>query len=546
MITSCPKCDEQVRVPSEAVAGTHLRCPLCQQEFLADAVLDELPPLLEMLDEAPLDLGEGTRLRVDELAAETPAQVSEGATEIFNAADADSLMFEESTEEAADAPSVAVEVADSQPAVDSDEELDFGAALTEAGEAEDAAAPQEDADGDWPGLAEPEDVEAPAGFDFSEQEAPGESSGPIETTVAARAKQRQQSKKSKSPVGEVVKVALGGFVGLLIAQAILWWLPGSWKRDPLNLAPKLPGVVAFLAPAQLRDVAPVDSPETPSTPPPASGRVGTGPPPTTLAANNTGSFSDVGINQLQTPEEVPPGNSEAEPTDLSPPPGDAADTLFSEPVAGGLDDPLAGGLDIPEPTLGVLNAPSYTSAELGEALLAASESHNHWNAVAAGEPGDRRKAAMNFYVALCHLGDKVTFVNSSDKQVEGRIEAVHGILQDLGTNGTKVSIIGNSAAGWMNLGERDTDGVILAGKVLDIRRAGELFETKVRLAAKKQPVVTVMTRIDPTDNEWSTIQVDDDIVALGSIVQDPSLHLGGYEGEELVVVWGGYVTAIPK
>lgn len=42
-----------------------------------------------------------------------------------------------------------------------------------------------------------------------------------------------------NPVAEGVKVVLGGAVGLFLAQMLLWWLPGEWRRDPLNLAPKL-------------------------------------------------------------------------------------------------------------------------------------------------------------------------------------------------------------------------------------------------------------------------------------------------------------------
>jgi hypothetical protein len=42
-----------------------------------------------------------------------------------------------------------------------------------------------------------------------------------------------------NPVKEIVKVVLGGGVGLLLAQLLLWWLPGDLRKDPFNLAPKV-------------------------------------------------------------------------------------------------------------------------------------------------------------------------------------------------------------------------------------------------------------------------------------------------------------------
>ncbi|MFM8251110.1 MAG: hypothetical protein ACKOBW_05870 [Planctomycetota bacterium] len=56
------------------------------------------------------------------------------------------------------------------------------------------------------------------------------------TTIRASARPKPPP---VNPVKELVKVVLGGGVGLFLAQLLLWWLPGEWRRDPFNLAPKV-------------------------------------------------------------------------------------------------------------------------------------------------------------------------------------------------------------------------------------------------------------------------------------------------------------------
>jgi len=51
---------------------------------------------------------------------------------------------------------------------------------------------------------------------------------------------------------ELTKIVAGGVVGLLIAQLILWWLPGKYRRDPLKLAPRIPAWMQFVLPGDLQ------------------------------------------------------------------------------------------------------------------------------------------------------------------------------------------------------------------------------------------------------------------------------------------------------
>jgi hypothetical protein len=56
-------------------------------------------------------------------------------------------------------------------------------------------------------------------------------------------------RKEKSAVAEVFKVVIGGVVGLILAQLILWWLPDKYKRDPFELGPVVSQYVPWIVPA---------------------------------------------------------------------------------------------------------------------------------------------------------------------------------------------------------------------------------------------------------------------------------------------------------
>ena len=54
--SSCPQCGKQVTIPSGVGTSAKVRCPLCHSQYtLADALVN-MPPLLELVDDAPLGL----------------------------------------------------------------------------------------------------------------------------------------------------------------------------------------------------------------------------------------------------------------------------------------------------------------------------------------------------------------------------------------------------------------------------------------------------------------------------------------------------------
>jgi hypothetical protein len=73
----------------------------------------------------------------------------------------------------------------------------------------------------------------------------------IVPSVMARETTRR-SRREKHLGWELFKVIAGGIAGLMLAQLILWWLPGSMRRDPFGVAPHLPKWLHFVMPAELQ------------------------------------------------------------------------------------------------------------------------------------------------------------------------------------------------------------------------------------------------------------------------------------------------------
>src|SRR5690606_2655852 len=66
------------------------------------------------------------------------------------------------------------------------------------------------------------------------------------------ARSGKNARRRRSLWSELVRIALGGLFGAILAQLVLWWLPAPYRRDPLGLAPRLPEALALLAPEDLR------------------------------------------------------------------------------------------------------------------------------------------------------------------------------------------------------------------------------------------------------------------------------------------------------
>lgn len=122
------------------------------------------------------------------------------------------------------------------------------------------------------------------------------------TSVAARPCARR---KESGPIRMLVQTVGGGLMGLIIAQLILWWMPGGWaneNRDPAGLAKKVAKYVPAIVPASLREDVPTAHASQPKNPPatnPPRMQFGAGPGVEDGATKkSTDVDSETAINQL--------------------------------------------------------------------------------------------------------------------------------------------------------------------------------------------------------------------------------------------------------
>lgn len=170
MITvSCPKCSDQVTVPASAPRSARVRCPLCQEEYDLADALAQLPPALIVISPSLVD--EPVLAAVGGMDSPTGSQIGSAIDHGF------------------------------------DSHLEGGSGKGYSSHVLEAGTAQLDA-----GPSHEEKVSAP--------------------TPAFRSSPRPK-RKEKSMVGEVVKIVLGGVVGIGLAIVILWWVAGV----DLGLAP---------------------------------------------------------------------------------------------------------------------------------------------------------------------------------------------------------------------------------------------------------------------------------------------------------------------
>ena len=109
-----------------------------------------------------------------------------------------------------------------------------------AEETEKIGAPAEES----PSHAEPDNSKQEGSFAFADS---GESGGAAAPTSVRSSRRSRQ--KSENPLATMIKVALGGLMAAPLAQLILWW---GFSRDPVKLGPKVPQVIRWVVPKDLR------------------------------------------------------------------------------------------------------------------------------------------------------------------------------------------------------------------------------------------------------------------------------------------------------
>ena len=452
LTTSCPKCEKEVSVPAAANALSRVRCPLCSEEYTLESVFNELPPLLELLD-APAANG----------AAMSAATVDD--TDLEDDSSAGGGMF------------------------------DFDQRDTGENDAGDIA------------LADPVVEEKPSSsFDFG-----GDDAAPAATTVGGAATSSRTAarprKKSASPLKSIIGVIIGGLCAAPIAQFTLWYLPGGWdveQRDPVNIGRSLPESISkWIVPSWVTNpdgettTALVDNP--PVDPEPTDGSADGDAPEPHEHADGLGSLLGTNHNGNGNGNGNSNGNGGSNDGSAADGGGNNDGVPLFDPLADGTDADAAepaGNDDPPAADAGVKDAPTYTSAEMGEQLKVVTDEVDRFDQVTDQtlDGGQRLEIRDSFRDAAGRLAELTTFV---DNRSEGQGEILDEILSKAGSSAQKRRIIGLTALSVMKDEARETDGIVIAGTVKEIQKRGQLFETVVELTAPQNPPVSVYGTGDP-------------------------------------------------
>jgi len=209
-----------------------------------------------------------------------------------------------------------------------------------------------------------------------------------------------------------------------------------------------------------------------------------------------------------------------------------------------------------------LGRPSFNSDQLGEALAALNVAFGCENCNSTGkvtktvtevqEIGGKKKEVkkevtvecevchgkppreMNdaAYDAFCQTSRVVTFVEGADGQLASRKRAVRDLAEKAGEGEGGLAKIGGLAAARLDDEGRLEAGLFLAGTVEQTGPQGALHVSKILLTGSDKAVTVVSPRSLPA-------AAKDQVLVLGSIVEEPTNKLPGYQGPESVVVWAG-------
>jgi hypothetical protein len=429
-----------------------------------------------------------------------------------------------------------------------------------------------DSEDDFIPLSPVEDREPPPTFRFDEEPAGANVFSP---SIARSTAAPRRSKPARASVGgELVKIVLGGIAGLLIAQAILWWLPRDWRKDPLGLAPKLPDYLAFLAPEDLRGTPAL----RPGTLPMDDGREalpsfspdGQGgesgfpffPAPRSDDTNSSEPVVDEETDDVVLPPEslAPSGLSELGPatgrgaTDVS------GDVISPQTESGDVESAAAGPLgpsnigvdasasapDSVDDIIGVRDAPSYSADQLRSSVDAAIVAEARWGESVVQEPAAIRQIVRHAFQTLCELSEVATFVEQDGNLTSDPLATTHQLLQQISGDASRVDVIGDAAASWLVWKSRPTRGVLLAGTVKSISQQGLFYETQLELSGNRGTLVAVISKTDPARDRDSAYGPGDRVFILGAIMENPKLDILGFDGDQPEVVWSGRTLVLPR
>jgi len=420
-----------------------------------------------------------------------------------------------------------------------------------------------------------------------------DASGPGAGVAAPRpvVKGARAKRKEKNAFVELVKIVLGGLVGLTLGYFALLWGLGM---DVLNLGPKITPYAPWIVPARFHDQQVENS--TASTngaasqdtsgdsTPRANGLgqiekeqanasaesveiVASAADPTLVPDKSWGRSGGLGgvaeepdLKPIPLPEPdlgpllpevnpkpiAKPGEpiAEPEPTE-KPEPTTKPETTKPEPKPIEKPEPAPPEANPqpkpepkPEPAPDTKALP--TAEDLTKAVVAAAEGYTKVNE-ATGQPAEvRRQLFTELYNSASEAGRIITQFDPASPELAEQIETLKTALAGLATQPGKVSALKSLTD--IHLPQRKhNEGVLLAGVVQDFAAAGSLFACKFQ-AGKSLTETMIVSVTNPED----AYKAGDELLVVGRVVDDPKKNLPGYEGDAERVVLLGYGAAVPK
>jgi len=580
-IATCTNCRQQVTIPEDCDQSEQVRCPLCQADYPLSEVLAEAaeaddsperPPQLipiaaasnadreeyssEVVEEAPdSDASEPSEIDSEAMGPDdetdkTPGEIEQSDAELQGTAVEREEPAGDTGEPAPEpqAPAVEDEILRVRcPECEAEHGLDrvivvsTGAELgpvvaravtraVSAGQTAPSDGPMLDV---WAKVdaapridlgaeAQVQAVTADAGaFDFAREESGGKKgTGPISTQGPKGASQKldlspfsRRKRQKKSVLRMLLVNACSGVAGLVIAYYILCW----WKGAAGNfLHIPVPGV-------------PHTYQYSPSWFP---GWLKPRPEPENASPDEIADFEWSAVPAQ------PGGNPADEKPTFAPDQPEPADLPASSPdPSPNVEGP---GVETPAPPkpkafpkgyIGLVNPPSYSFDELGEALKAARESL----AEASGPVSEEA------YRKLCRLAEVVTFVDSAPgaEPVVSGTSAVRKLLAQIGKDQASLDRIGHQAGALcVDHGARGS-GILLAGKVVKSVSDGNAHGSLVQLAASGRTILVA-------GNKPLAAEAEDSVLILGSIVDNPTANLVGFSTQQPFVIWAGLTVRVAE
>ncbi len=272
------------------------------------------------------------------------------------------------------------------------------------------------------------------------------------------------------------------------------------------------------------------------------------PPPSTTPSVDEPKFTDLlpGDEPTQPTDDVPTDDKPADdkpaddkpadvPTEENPfdvPPGstDPDDKPADEPA----DEPAK--VEPKEPSPGLKTESPPDEATIDSARSAASD------AVETLMPSDTAaksaftREKFDSYAKLCEFAERLS--QSVATENDPNVAAASAIVQMIADDDADTRTFGQLANAWLSK-KRDNNGIALVGKVTAVETAGGLTTITVELPALEGRLeartATVVTR------ENAEIKTDDEVAAVGAVIEKPADAIVGYSGTDAQVIWGAWV-----